>query len=287
MSISILILTLDEEVNIGACLDSLTWCDDVVVLDSGSTDHTVSIAAERGARVVSRPFDDYARQRNFGLALEYRHEWVLMLDADERVPADLAREMRAAVASATDEVALFQLRRRDWLLGRWIRHSSGYPTWFGRLARRGRVTVRRPINEEYHATGRVLMLSGHLDHYPFNKGFAEWFAKHNRYSTLEAREIYRNRYSTMEAQLFEQKRAQPLTGSVFARDPALRRKAIKERVYRLPGRPLLMFLALYLVRGSILEGRAGLTFCLLRAWYEFMIDCKRREIRRRAAGLSV
>jgi hypothetical protein len=74
---------------------------------------------------------------------------------------------------------------------------------------------------------------------------------------------------------------------VFARDPVLRRKAIKERVYRLPGRPLLMFLALYLVRGGILEGRAGLTFCLLRAWYEFMIDVKRRELRRRAAKLPV
>ena len=120
----------------------------------------------------------------------------------------------------------------------------------------------------------MLSLDCHLDHYPFNKGFAEWIEKHNR-------------YSTMEAMLFEQRRAQPPTGSVFARDPVLRRKAIKDRVYRLPARPLLMFLALYLVRGGILEGRAGLTFCLLRAWYEFMIDLKRRELRRRAAGLPL
>lgn len=275
LSISTLILTLNEEVNIGACLDSLSWCDDVVVLDSGSTDRTVSVARERGARIVSRPFDNYAGQRNFGLAsIDYRHHWVLMVDADERVPTDLAVEMRQAVAAADDDVAQFQFRRRDWLLGRWIRHSSGYPTWFGRLGRRGRVSVRRPINEEYHAVGRVLSLSSHLDHHPFNKGFDEWIAKHNRYSTMEAR-------------LFEQRSAQPLTGSVFARDPVLRRKAIKDRVYRLPGRPLLMFLALYLLRGGILEGRAGLTFCLLRAWYEFMIDCKRRELRRRAAGLAL
>jgi glycosyltransferase involved in cell wall biosynthesis len=275
VSISILILTLNEEVNIGACLDSVSWCDDVVVLDSGSADRTVTVAQEHGAKVVSRPFDDYASQRNFGLcAIDYRHDWVLMLDADERIPANLAREMQQAVATATDDVALFQLRRRDWLLGRWIRHSSGYPTWFGRLARRGRVSVRRPVNEEYHASGRVVSLLGHLDHYPFNKGFAEWIAKHNR-------------YSTMEAQLFEQRLAQPPTGSMFARDPVLRRKAIKERVYRLPGRPVLMFLALYLLRGGILEGRAGLTFCLLRAWYEFMIDVKRRELRRRAANQPV
>ena len=272
LSISILILTLNEEINIGACLESVSWCDDVVVLDSLSTDQTVAQAMRHGARIVTRAFDDYASQRNFGLCdIEYRHGWILMLDADERVPADLAHEMRAAVAQAADDVALFQLRRRDWLFGRWIRHSSGYPTWFGRLARRGRVQARRPINEEYHADGAVAALAGHLEHYPFNKGFAEWIAKHNR-------------YSTMEAELFEQRRARPPTGSVFARNPVQRRQAIKERVYRMPGRPLLMFLALYLLRGGILEGRAGLTFCLLRAWYEFMIDAKRAELQRRAAG---
>jgi glycosyltransferase involved in cell wall biosynthesis len=275
LSISILILTLNEEVNIGACLDSISWCDDVVLLDSGSTDQTVALASARGARVVTRPFDNYAGQRNFGLAaVEYRHDWVLMVDADERVPADLALEMRQAVAGAAADVALFQMRRRDWLLGRWIRYSSGYPTWFGRLARRGRVQVERPINEEYHAAGAVGWLSAHLDHYPFNKGFAEWIAKHNR-------------YSTMEAKFFEQRTASSPAGSIFSRDPVLRRKALKQRVSRLPGRPLLMFLALYLLRGGILEGRAGLTFCLLRAWYELMIDLKRRELRRRAAGLPL
>ncbi len=275
VSISTLILTLNEALNLDACLNSLSWCDDVVVLDSGSSDRTVELAARHGARVVTRPFDDYASQRNFGHSgIEYRNAWILMLDADERVPADLVREMREAVAHAGDDIALFQMRRRDWLLGRWIRRSSGYPTWFGRLARHGRVSVRRPVNEEYHAAGRVVSLSGHLDHYPFNKGFAEWLAKHNR-------------YSTMEAMLFEQRRARPNELSVFQRDPVLRRKAIKERIYRLPGRPLIMFLALYLVRGGILEGRAGLTFCLLRSWYEFTIDIKRRELRRRAAGLPL
>jgi glycosyltransferase involved in cell wall biosynthesis len=275
LSISILILTLNEEINIAACLESVSWCDDVVVLDSVSTDQTVALASRHGARIVTRTFDDYASQRNFGLSgIEYRHDWILMLDADERVPADLALEMRQAVAQAANDVALFQLRRRDWLFGRWIRHSSGYPTWFGRLARRGRVQVRRPINEEYQAEGAVVSLSSHLDHFPFNKGFAEWIAKHNR-------------YSTMEAELFEQRAAAPLTGSVFDHNPVQRRKAIKDRVYRLPGRPLLMFLALYLVRGGFREGRAGLTFCLLRAWYEFMIDVKRRELRQRAAGLPL
>ena len=276
MSISVLILTLDEAVNIPDCLQSVAWCDDVVVLDSGSRDETARMAAAAGARVYAREFDNYANQRNFGLTqIDYRHPWILMLDADERVPPDLAAEMRRAADGAPEEVALFQLRRRDWLLGRWIRHSSGYPTWFGRLARRGRVSVRRPINEEYHADGRTVNLQGHLDHYPFNKGFGEWLAKHNR-------------YSTMEAQWFEQRHgSESGARTLFDRDPVRRRKALKERVYRMPARPLLIFLALYLVRGGILEGRAGLTFCLLRSWYEFMIDLKRRELRRRASGLPV
>ena len=81
------ILTLNEEVNLDACLSSLSWCDDVAVLDSGSTDRTVELAIRHGARVVTRPFDDYAGQRNFGLSgIEDRHPWILMLDADERVP---------------------------------------------------------------------------------------------------------------------------------------------------------------------------------------------------------
>ena len=275
LSISILILTLNEAVNIGACLDSVSWCDDVVVLDSGSSDGTDILAAKRGARVLSRPFDDYASQRNFGLStVDYRHDWVLMLDADERVPADLALEMRQAVAVAADDVALFQVRRRDWLLGRWIRHSSGYPTWFGRLGRRGRVSVERPINEEYRAAGRVLRLFGHLDHYPFNKGFSAWIARHDRYSSMEA--------ELLERKLATQWKWRELLGDVSAR-----RRAAKALMYRLPARPVAVFFALYLFKGGIFDGHAGLTYSLLRAWYEYMIDCKCVELRRRTRGLPV
>src|SRR5215470_4926000 len=132
MGISILILTLDEEANLGACLDSVAFSDDVVVLDSFSKDRTVEIARERGVRLYQRAFDNYAAQRNYGLRdVEYRHPWVLMLDADERVPEDLRREMEAATGAAAGTVALFRMRRRDHLFGRWIPRSTGYPTWFG------------------------------------------------------------------------------------------------------------------------------------------------------------
>lgn len=276
MPLSVLILTLNEEANIVACLESVRWCDDVVVLDSFSTDRTVELARAGGARVVQRAFDDYARQRNFGLReIAYRHPWVLMLDADERVPEELRAEMLAAVTRAADSTALFSMRRKDHMFGRWIRRGSGYPTWFGRLARIGRVWVERPINEEFHAEGERALLSAHLHHYPFNKGLSAWLQKHDR-------------YSTMEAELRAGAPPGPLRlASLFGRDPLARRRELKALVYRLPGRPVVMFAALYVIRGGFLDGRAGLTFSLLRAWYEFMIDCKYAELRRRRAGLPV
>jgi len=276
MSISVLILTLDEEVNLAGCLDSVAWCDDVVVLDSFSRDRTVDIARERGVRLYQRAFDNYANQRNFGLrALEYRHPWLLMLDADERVPDDLRVEMEAATRAAGDKVALFSMRRRDHLFGRWIPRSSGYPTWFGRLVRVGRAWVQRPINEEFHADGEVASLQGHLDHYPFNKGFSAWIEKHDRYSTMEAR------LRALETGKDERWRG------LFAPDPSRRRRAQKVWLNGMPLRPLVVFAGLYFIKGGVLEGRAGLTFSLLRAWYEYFIDCKAHELRRRAAGLPL
>jgi glycosyltransferase involved in cell wall biosynthesis len=276
MCVSVLILTLNEEINLADCLSSVAWSDDVVVLDSYSSDATVEIATRHGARVVQRQFDDYAAQRNFGLqGIAYRHSWVLMVDADERVTAELRGEIEQALRAPAEDVSLFYLRRRDHLFGRWLRHSSGYPTWFGRLIRLGRVSVERPINELYRSDGSTGRLQGHLEHYPFNKGFSGWLAKHDR-------------YSSMEAELMLRQPRRPWRGAdLLAADPQRRRAALKNLVYALPGRPLLMFLALYLVRGGVLEGRAGLTFCLLRAWYEFMIDCKHRELLRRRQGLPV
>jgi glycosyltransferase involved in cell wall biosynthesis len=276
MNVSVLVLTLNEEINIGACLDTLSWSDDIVVLDSFSSDATTRIATEHGARIVQRAFDSYSAQRNFGLReIHYRNEWLVMVDADERMPPDLHAEILEIAAKPPEGVTLCTMRRRDHLFGRWIKRSSGYPTWFGRFVRLGHAWVERPINEEYRTSGKTIKLQQHLDHYPFNKGFGEWFAKHDGYSTMEAN------------MKFEQKQDRTPLVELFSRDARKRRKALKSLIYTLPGRPLLMFVALYIVKGGFLEGRAGLTFSLLRAWYEFMIDCKYRELRRRERGLPV
>lgn len=274
INVSVLILTMNEEANLERCLASVEWSDDVVVLDSGSTDRTHDIVRKAGVRMEIRPFDDYASQRNYGLQnISYKYPWVLMVDADEVVPPDLANEIQHAVASCGESICLFRMRRKDFLMGKWLRYSSGYPTWFGRLIRLGHVRVERSINEEYHTDGDIAELKNHLYHYPFNKGMHAWLEKHNR-------------YSSMEAELKVQSQPEQLHwAKLFAKDPVKRRKAQKALVYMLPGRPLLVFVLFYIVRGGFLEGRAGLMFSALKAIYEYMIVCKVKELERRKVGL--
>lgn len=275
-AISVLILTLDEQANLEGCLDSCSWSDDVVVYDSGSADRTREIALAKGARFIERRFDNYAAQRNAALAeVTYRHPWVLMLDADERIPPDLVAEMAQAVADAPSDLVLFRMRRKDMFLGRWLRRSSGYPTWFGRLMRVGRVRVEREVNEEYLADGKVAHLNSHLVHYPFNKGIAFWFERHNRYSTMEA-------IAKM------QMRSLPLSWRfMLSADPVARRRALKQLAYRLPMRPSIVFCYWYIVRLGFLDGRAGFAFSRMRASYELLIDLKVLEQERLRRGAPV
>ncbi len=274
--VSILILTLNEEINIADCIDSCVWSNDIVVFDSLSTDRTREIATAKGVRVLERAFDKDAAQRNAALtAVTYRNPWVLMVDADERVPPDLAAEIASSLAGVGPEVTMFRMRRKDYFLGRWLKRSSGYPTWFGRLVRIGRIRVERECNEEYIADGRVEHLQAHLEHLPFNRGIAYWFERHNR-------------YSTMEAALISKIRDEPIAAAkVFSSDPIERRRTLKQIASRLPLRPLMVFLYLYVLRLGFLDGRAGFYFSSMRAAYEVFIDLKVFEMKRRARGLPV
>lgn len=274
--VSILILTLNEEINLPACIDSCGWSDDIVVFDSMSKDRTLQVAQEKGARIFQRQFDNYAAQRNAALAtVDYKHPWVLMVDADERVTPELAREIAKALDGATADVAMFRMRRKDYFLGKWLRRSSGYPTWFGRLVRVGRIRVEREVNEEYIADGTVQYLDAHLHHYPFNNGIAYWFERHNRYSTMEA---------AAKASV----RNQPIAmAALMGGDPIDRRRVLKQVLYRMPLRPMIIFLYLYIVRLGILDGRAGFHFSRMRAAYEMLIDLKVIEARRRQHDLAM
>ena len=273
--ISILILTLNEEVNLPACLASVAWSDDVVVFDSFSSDRTVEIARAYGARVEQRRFDNYAAQRNAALKGPFRHQWVLMMDADEVVTDELHQEVIEQIGQVSPDIDMFRMRRKDHLFGRWLRRSSGYPTWFQRLFRVGHVWIEREINEEMYCNGGVLNLKSHFLHYPFNKGVAFWLERHNRYSSMEAIALTEEMQKPLQWHL------------LFSHDPVLKRKAQKQLAYRLPFRPVAVFVFLYFARFGCLDRYAGFTYCCLRSLYEYMIDLKIKELSRKAQGMSV
>ncbi len=275
MSVSVLILTLNEELSLPGCLESVAWSDDIVVFDSCSSDRTVEIAKAAGARVVQRKFDNCAAQRNAALTeVNYKYPWVLMVDADERWPREIYDEIRQTLSNPNG-VSLYHFLRKDMFMGRWLRRSTGYPTWAGRLAKIGAVSVRRNINEEYWTDGEKGYLKSHFIHYPFNKGIAFWIERHNRYSSMEAEALVKERRKPLELR------------GLFSPDPTTRRRAFKQLAYRLPFRPFLMFCYLYWFRLGVLDGLPGLKYCRLRSLYEYMIDLKVKELRRREKGLPV
>jgi len=267
--ISVLILTRDEERNLPGCLESVAWSDDVHVYDSYSGDRTVEIARERGARVTQRAFDDYASQRNAALhGVEFAHPWVLVLDADERVPAPLQHEILRFVSAPPDGVAACRIRRRDFLYGTWLRHAQ-LSAWYIRLVRPIRVRYAREVNEVLKVEGRIADLREAFDHYPFSRGMRHWLDKHNAYSSMEARLALGSRRGAVPYSL---------RAALLGRDFNDRRYHQKELFYRLPARPLIKFLFLYVLKRGFLDGRAGFTYAMLQAIYEYMIVLKTREI---------
>ena len=275
MTVSALILTLNEEVNLGACLDSLSWCKEVVVFDSLSTDRTPAIAAEHGARVVTRPFDNWSSHQNWAVReIKFANPWVLYLDADERCPADLRDEILVAAKADAAEAA-FRIRRKDFFMGRWLKHAQLYPTWLVRLFRPARISYERLVNPVAIVDGLIGELHSHIIHYPFSHGVSHWIARHNRYSDMEALEAEKLHGSGTGG------------GNLWSRDPNERRRALKDIFFRMPARPCVKFLYYYAWRRGFLDGRAGFTYATLQAMYEYMIDCKHSELERRRRGLPV
>ena len=277
MSVSTLIMTWNEEANLPSCLASLKWCDDIVLLDSFSTDQTVEIAKAAGARVYQRAWDSESCQRMHGLRqIPFKHEWVYMPDADEITTAELQRELLLVSRDSHRSECAFRVRRKDIFMGKWIKHSTLYPTFFTRLVRPDRVEVRREIHPYYVVDGDVGDLVGHIEHHSFRKGVSDWFKKHNWYSNVEANLAISTDDVKSRSYL-----------DVFSSSQRERRDAIKKIVMKLPFRPTLRFLYMYLVRRGFLDGWAGYSYCRMIAAYELMIVVKTEELRRRARGLSI
>jgi glycosyltransferase involved in cell wall biosynthesis len=274
--ISVLILTKNEEPDLPGCLESVHWSDDVHVLDSGSTDDTRSVAVRGGANFLVREpgsgqeffGGNEAEHKNWALAnVPFKYEWVLHLDADERVTPELAASLRAAVANPGDKVA-FRVRRRDFWCERWLKHVQA-SSYYMRLFRAEKMHYERLVNPVSIPDGPVGEVDGFLDHYPFNKGMSHWLSRHNSYSTLEAAQIAKNR---------GENQALSLKKAFFGKDFNERRSLQKELFYRIPARPLLKFLLLYVAKRGFLDGSAGFRYAALQSFYEYMIVMKTNEL---------
>lgn len=276
MSISVLILTLNEEANLPDCLESVKWSDDIVVLDSFSADRTVKVAEEQGARVVQRRFDNWSAHQNWALEqIPFKHPWVFYLDADERMTDELKQELLAIARDPSGAPVAYYCGRQNMFMGRWIKHAMP-PGMVMRFFRPPLVRFQRLVNPVPVIDGPHGYLRGMLVHYNFSKGIAEWIEKHNRYSSLEALEGMKVIHQSPEGPL-----------QLFTADRARRRRALKELSFRLPWRPFVKFLYLYLLQRGYLDGRAGLTYCVLQSFYEYMIVLKMRELERQGQGLSL
>lgn len=275
--ISVLILTKNEEQNLPRCLESVRWSPDVLVFDSYSTDRTVEVARAAGARVIQHAFVSYGLQREAARQLgQYRFPWVLALDADETPDPELVAELQAVAREDCTPHAAFRMRRKDHFMGRWIKHSTLYPSWFVRFYRHDRIHYEpRHVHEYPTVPGSLGELHGHLLHENFSKGFDEWWSRHISYAAFEAQDDL----AALGLPLFG-------NSKLNLHDPVTRRHLLKSVSMRLPFRPKLRFFYMYLLRGGILDGKAGYHYCRLLAKYEFMIVLMLKELRLRRAGLS-
>lgn len=273
LPISAIVLTHDEELNLVACLASLAnFVDEIFVLDSGSRDGTLDIARRYKARIFEHPFETHAKQWTWALThLPLAHEWVLGLDADQRLTAELRSELAALFACGEDgvrDVNGFFIKRRQVWRGRWIRHGTYYPKYLLKLFRKTavRMDTRDLMDHHFYVTGATRNLKNDLieeNRKEDDIGF--WIDKHNRYARLVAQEEFTRRRSAHDA---------PLAPKFFG-NPDERTVWLKQRWYALPlyVRPFLYFAYRYVFRLGFLDGKQGFLFHLLQAfWFRLLVD---------------
>ena len=272
LPVSIIVPAKNEEKNLRDCLVSLARADEVFVVDSHSTDRTGELARELGAQVVQFDYTGgWPKKKNWALrTLPLRNEWVFIVDADERVTDELWNEIAAAIGRP--EIDGYYVRWKFVFLGRWMRHSWSHG-WMLRQLRRGRGEYEdlgmrgqggwdNEVHENIVVQGRTACLENVLLH-ESNQDLSYWIRKQNEFSTWNA-----------ERRLEQMKGGMPPLSYALSRDPLRRRKWLKSLYLRLPGKPLVMFLYLYLVKRGFLDGRAGFYFCALRAAHELNISAK-------------
>ncbi len=268
---SIYILTYNEERDIAACIESAQLSDDIIVVDSLSSDRTAEIAQQSPVRFVPHAFESHGKQRTWMLQeIPAKHEWVYILEADERMTPELFQEC-CKVIQKTENVG-FYAAERVMFMGHWIRHSTQYPRYQLRLLRPDKVWFSDYGHTEREVCdGPTGFLKATYPHYTSGKGLSRWIDKHNRYSTDEAQETIHQltHGETRWSDLF------------WGKTEVERRRALKDLSLRTPLRPLIRFVYMYFFLRGFLDGQAGFRWCVLQMFYEYLIVLKVWEIEHR------
>lgn len=234
--LSVIIITKNEADNIRDCLESVSWAEEIIVVDSGSDDETVVICEEFGAHVYVHDWPGFGKQKN--RALSYAtHDWVLSIDADERVTPELRASIESVLCNANDVCAAYRVSRLSSFCGRFMRHSGWYPDHIVRMFRRnaGRFSDVS-VHESIEVQGNIGRLQGELLHYPYSN-FEQVLAKLNHYSTAAAK--------------LQQQR-----GKAGGLATAM-------------GHGLWSFIRTYFLRAGFLDGREGLMLAVLNAEHSY------------------
>jgi len=276
LPVSIIIPSKNEKVNIVECLNSLAWVDEIYVVDSQSTDGSAELAASHGAHVVQFHYDGgWPKKKNWAIRnLPLRNEWIMIVDADERVPADLRDEIAQAIQAPN--INGYYVRWRFVFLGRWMKHCWN-DGWMLRLFRRGSgeyenlgMTAEGGWDNEVHenivVSGKVGYMKSLLLH-ESRQDVSFWIAKQNQFSDWWAK-----RYETIAES------APPTWNTLLHGTPDKKRKLFKSWYLRMPCKPIITFCYLYFWKFGFLDGRSGFYFCLLRAVHALNIQIKCYEL---------
>ena len=287
--VSVLIPAKDEELNLPACHESVSRAGEIFVVDTHSSDRTVAIAESFGVMVVQFDFNGrWPKKKNWSLEnLPFRYEWVLIVDCDERIPQELWEEIALVIQDST--YSGYYLNRKVFFLGQWIRYGGRYPDWNLRLFkyRLGRYenlktedianTGDNEVHEHVLLPGQVGYLKQDMLHIDF-RDIYHWLERHNRYSNWEAC-VYYNILSDRDI-------SGTVSASLFGN--GIERKRFLKKIWvRLPLKPLLRFLLIYVFRLGFLDGKAGYIYARLLSQYEYQIGVKLYEMQNFGGHLNV
>ncbi len=262
---SIIVLTYNEEESLEGCLNSIAWCDDIVIIDSYSSDGTQSIATKLGARVFENKFTDFAQQRNFANdTIDFKHEWVFHLDADEHFTTALRAECNQAIADY--EYGAFLVPAKEILWGTWLKYSAGrvYQMRFHKLTD-ARFEQYGHGQREADLTKGLGKLNEAYKHYFFSKGLNHWFFKHLKYASEEVVNEQNVSFKNIPF------------GKLINGKAIEKRRVLKAISYKIPFRPIFKFLYMYVFKLGFLDGAVGFRFCIMKSMYEQIIVLKKLE----------